>query len=284
MSSFVDSPRLPVIDLSLFDLGGPWRDHVAAQVDWAAAEFGVFHVIGHGIEPGIPDSLLELSSAYFRRAPETKHRAHLYFGEGLAEDQPRAKAHTPLQPRNEFPALPGFREAVLDYMSALTGLAHRLMTSFGRGLRLGDNFFVDRYTADPATRLRIFHYPGADADGSPELQGLAGQSDAGLLTLLHQDDVGGLQVRYGTTWLDVPHVAGSFLIAVGDALESLTSGRYAAAVHRVINRSTRARVALPFSFAPRAGAELQPIPLLGSATAPRAATPVAQPRATASRA
>ncbi len=92
MSSFVDSPRLPVIDLSLFDLGNPWRDHVAAQIDWAASEFGLFHVVGHGIEPGIADSLREQGAAFYRRAPETNPRAHLYFGEGLAEDHARADA------------------------------------------------------------------------------------------------------------------------------------------------------------------------------------------------
>jgi isopenicillin N synthase-like dioxygenase len=56
MSSIADSPRLPVIDLSLFDAGDPWRDHVAAQVDWAASEFGFFYIVGHGIEPGVVDS------------------------------------------------------------------------------------------------------------------------------------------------------------------------------------------------------------------------------------
>ncbi len=65
---------LPVIDLSLFDLGNPWRDHVASQIDWAAGEHGLFHVVGHGIEPGIADSLLELSSAFTGRRP-SRHPA-----------------------------------------------------------------------------------------------------------------------------------------------------------------------------------------------------------------
>lgn len=58
MSPIVDSLRLPLIDLSLFDAGDPWRDHVAAQLDWAAREFGFFYVIGHGIEPGIVQDML----------------------------------------------------------------------------------------------------------------------------------------------------------------------------------------------------------------------------------
>ncbi len=146
------------------------------------------------------------------------------------------------------------------------------MTSFGRGLRLGDNYFVDRYTADPATRLRIAH-------GPPDMQGAAGQTDAGLLTMIHQDELIGLQVKSGSAWLDVPYVADSFVVVVGDSLERLTSGRYAAAVRRTLNRSTRSGVALQFSFHPRSGTNLQPIPLLGSASPLRARATVTGDRA-----
>jgi isopenicillin N synthase-like dioxygenase len=42
----------------------------------------------------------------------------------------------------------------------------------------------------------------------------------------------GLQVQYRGTWLDVPYVPGSFVVAVGDMRERLTSGRYTSALHR----------------------------------------------------
>jgi isopenicillin N synthase-like dioxygenase len=173
-SSFRDPPRLPVIDLSLFELGDPWRDQVAAQIDWAASELGFFYVIGHGVEPSVIDSLLELSRSFFRLRDEVKLRIHmsrggsawrgyfpvggeltsgrpdlkegLYFGEELPEEDARVRSGVPLHGRNLFPDMPGFRRATLDYMQALTGLGHRLMSSMGRALRLGDTYFVDRYT------------------------------------------------------------------------------------------------------------------------------------------
>ncbi len=123
MSSFADTPRLPIIDLSLFDVGGTWRDHVAAQVDWAASEFGFFYIVGHGIETGVIDSLLRLSQAFFEQSAETKHRIHmsrggrawrgyfpvggeltsgrpdlkegLYFGEELGDDDERVVSGKP---------------------------------------------------------------------------------------------------------------------------------------------------------------------------------------------
>ena len=64
MITFIDPPRLPTIDLSLFDVGDPWRDHVAAQVDWAASTFGLFQILGHGVDPVLIDTLLELGGKY----------------------------------------------------------------------------------------------------------------------------------------------------------------------------------------------------------------------------
>ncbi|HWM67683.1 MAG TPA: 2-oxoglutarate and iron-dependent oxygenase domain-containing protein [Steroidobacteraceae bacterium] len=291
MASFSDPPRLPIIDLSLFELGEPWRDHVAAQVDWAASEFGFFYVIGHGVESGTIESLLQLSRSFFRMGDEIKQRIHmsrggrawrgyfpvggeltsgrpdlkegLYFGEELPENDVRVRAGTPLHGRNLFPELPGFRGAVLDYMTALTGLGHKLMSSIGRGLRVGDNFFVDHYTGLPTQLFRIFNYPGTPERQSPNSYGVGEHTDYGLLTLLYQDEVGGLQVKYGDSWIDVPYVPGSLVINVGDMLERLTAGRYTSALHRVINRSRQSRISMPFFFDPGFDAVLQPIPGVG---------------------
>lgn len=297
MSGHLATPRLPIIDLSLFDAGGPWRDHVAAQVDWAASEFGFFYVVGHGIEPAILDSLLGLSRSFFDQESDEKLRVHmsrggrawrgyfpvggeltsgrpdlkegLYFGEELTEDDERVRAGMPLHGRNVFPDLPGFRDAVLDYMTALTGLGHKLMTSIGRGLRLGDNYFVDRYTGNPTILFRIFNYPSSPPDVAADARGVGEHTDYGLLTLLYQDEVGGLQVKHRTGWIDVPYVPGSFVINVGDMLERITSGRYTSALHRVINRSGRPRISMPFFFDPRFDAVLQPIPSLERAAVRR---------------
>jgi isopenicillin N synthase-like dioxygenase len=85
-------------------------------------------------------------------------------------------------------------------------------------------------------------------------------TDYGLLTLLYQDDSGGLEVQHDTGWLEAPPVPGSLVVNVGDMLERLTSGRYRSALHRVINRSGRPRLSMPFFFDPRFDAVLEPIP------------------------
>src|SRR5579872_1184021 len=92
MSYFTDPPRLPVIDLAPFEIGNPWRDSVAAQLDWAAAEFGIFRVINHGIDPAVSESLLMLSRSYFGRRLTCERRSsadpaeELYFDAAFARD------------------------------------------------------------------------------------------------------------------------------------------------------------------------------------------------------
>jgi isopenicillin N synthase-like dioxygenase len=270
------------LQLPLIDLSAP--DRVAERIDRAARDLGFFYVTGHGIAPETIESLLRLSRMFFQLPSETKHAVHmsrggrawrgyfpvggeltsgrpdlkegLYFGEELSEDDPRVRAGLPLHGRNLFPNVPGFREALLAYMSALTELGHTLMSLVARGLGVGAEYFRDRYTAHPTILFRIFNYPAGDADA----HGVGEHTDYGLLTMLYQDEVGGLQVKRGSEWLDVPYVPNSFVVNVGDMLERLTSGRYVSALHRVINASGRARISMPFFFDPAFDAVLQSIP------------------------
>jgi isopenicillin N synthase-like dioxygenase len=184
----------------------------------------------------------------------------LYLGAELAEDDSRVRAGLPLHGHNLFPDIPGFRETTLRYLGELTALSQRLIAILGRGLGLGDEFFRHHYTDDPTVLFRLFHYAAVLAQALAGARGVGEHTDYGFLTLLDQDDAGGLQVQYGGEWIDVPYLPGSFVVNIGDMLERLTSGRYVSALHRVINTSGRSRISMPFFFDPRFDAALEPIP------------------------
>ena len=137
----------PSIDLSLFDIGAPWRDQVAAQIDSAASSFGAFLLVGHGVDSGLIDTLLELGGKYVKR--------------GSSSD------------------LPGFHDSVREYATSLTGLGHKLMAAMARGLRLDDGFFADHYTGNPTTSLRVGDYPVALSPGGQPDTDEAGTSRQG---------------------------------------------------------------------------------------------------------
>jgi isopenicillin N synthase-like dioxygenase len=291
-SSFVssDSARLPVIDLSLIGSAAPWTGHLAAQLDWAAMEFGFFYVVGHGVDLPVVSAMHEAAKRFFALPHDAKtaltmsrggrawrgyfpvggeltsgqpdFKEGLYLGAELDGDDPRVRAGLPLHGRNLFPDIPGFREITLQYLDELTALSQRLIAVLGKGLGVGDEYFRRHYTDDPTVLFRLFNYPPAPAC-SGNIRGVGEHTDYGFLTLLYQDDAGGLQVKYSDQWIDVPYLPDSFVVNIGDMLERLTAGRYVSALHRVINQSGRARISMPFFFDPRFEAVLEPIPGAG---------------------
>jgi isopenicillin N synthase-like dioxygenase len=227
MTSFIDRPRLP-IDLSLFDVGDPWRDHVAAQVDWAASTFGLFQIMGHGVDLALIDNVLELGEKYVAlegRLP----------GRGTGAD------------------LPGFHDTVREYATTMTGLGHKLMTTMARGLRLADSFFVDRYSGSPLTSLRIHDYPVLVSDER------AGDPEGGLLTIVKSGVSGGQQVQLDGQWIDIPAVSQALLCYVGPVLEQLTAGHFVSAAHRLSSADSRLQPSVSFSFEPHPGTVLTPV-------------------------
>ncbi len=181
----------------------------------------------------------------------------LYFGEELSGGNPLVRAGTPMHGPNLFPAAPeGLRACVLEYMAALTHLGHRLMAGIALSLELGESYFADRCTGQPLTLFRIFNYP---APRDPTLWGVGEHTDYGLLTILLQDDAGGLEVRSRAAWVPAPPVANTFVCNIGDMLDRMTRGLYRSTPHRVRNRAPRDRLSFPFFFDPGFFSRIQPI-------------------------
>jgi isopenicillin N synthase-like dioxygenase len=85
-------------------------------------------------------------------------------------------------------------------------------------------------------------------------------TDYGLLTLLAQDDNGGLQVHTPDGWIDAPPVPGTFVCNLGDMLDRMTGGWYRSTPHRVRNLSGRERLSFPFFFDPDFTMAVPPLP------------------------
>jgi polar amino acid transport system ATP-binding protein len=285
-------PRLPVIDLSLFDLGDPWRGLVAAEIDAASSEFGCFCLVGHGVDVGVVEPLMAAGRRFFatedavKRRVQVEHHArarqgdfapveelaarssdlkNLFFEAQLTLAHDHVKAGTSAPHQTFLPNVPGLREPVLDYMRSLTGLSHKLMAMLARGLRLEDSYFVDRYTGNPATSFRILNYPRvADARAATD-HAARRRQEPGLLTILKQDTGGGLELMYRERWGTLPTMPNSFICSVGQTLARLTNGRYVTAAHRVRNSTDTHRLSMSFCFEPTVNAMLEPIAGVGPA-------------------
>jgi isopenicillin N synthase-like dioxygenase len=160
-------------------------------------------------------------------------------------------------------ALPGLRAAVTAYMDATTRAAGLLMEGVSLSLGLDADWFARAYTANPTVLFRIFHYPATgprDVDWT-QSWGVGEHTDYGLLTLLAQDQHGGLQVKTPGGWIEAPPIEGALVCNIGDMLERLTGGRFRSTPHRVLNRSGQDRLSFPLFFDPDFTAPMRPLPV-----------------------
>ncbi|QSI32807.1 isopenicillin N synthase family oxygenase [Variovorax sp. RKNM96] len=288
---------LPLIDVAPLVAGTAGRDAVAAQIGAACRAHGFFYVTGHGVDAALVQRLEDLSHRFFDLPEETKMqwrmalggrawrgffplggeltsgrpdwKEGLYLGTELPAAHPLVLAKTPVHGPNLFPDVPGFRETILDYMAAVTQLGHRLMEGIALSLGLPVTYFAERYTADPLILFRLFNYPSQPVPEGLDVQwGVGEHTDYGLLTILHQDNVGGLAVHTPGGWIDAPPIAGSFVCNIGDMLDRMTGGLYKSTPHRVKrNTSGRDRLSFPLFFDPNFEARVQRIEGLAGAQA-----------------
>ncbi len=278
--------RIPVIDISALIRGGD-VEAVARKIREACMVNGFFYVSGHGVPLQLQQELERVSSHFFSLPAEKKMRIAmqhggrawrgffpvgaeltsgkpdqkegLYFGTELNEDDPKVKAGTPLHGQNLFPTDPeGMRDVVLRYMQAVTDVGHAIMKGIALSLGLPSDHFEKSITHDPFILFRIFHYP-PQTTGS-EVWGVGEHTDYGLLTILKQDNIGGLQVRSSGHWIEAPPIANTFVCNIGDMLDRMTGGLYRSTPHRVLNVSGKERYSFPLFFDPAFDCVVKPVP------------------------
>lgn len=279
--------RLPVIDVSpLLSGEEAARRAVAGRIGEACRDLGFFYAAGHAIAPetlavlagaarrffALPlDKKMAIAMPHGGRAwrgffpvggeltsgrPDIKEG--LYLGEDLGPDDPRVKAGLPLHGANLYPASqPDLRPAVDRFLAQAEVSAHAIMEGIALSLGLDAQYFRRTYTAQPTQLFRIFHYPGARTE---EGWGVGEHTDYGLLTLLAQDDIGGLEVKTPQGWIDAPPIPGALVCNIGDMLDRLTGGVYRSTPHRVLNTSGRSRLSFPYFFDPGFDARIVPLP------------------------
>ncbi len=260
---------------------------VAGQIQAACRQQGFFYVTGHGVPAALLADLAAAAAEFFalplnsklQIAMERGGRAWrgyfpvggeltsgqpdlkegLYFGAELPGDDPRVQAGLPLHGPNLFPRqVPRLGPLVLRYLDELTRVGQAVLAGVALSLGLDADYFAAGYTKDPTVLFRIFSYPPSapEADG----WGVGEHTDYGLLTLLAQDDSGGLQVATPGGWTDAPPLPGTFVCNIGDMLDRLTGGWYRSTPHRVRNVSGRTRLSFPFFLDPGFADEVPPLP------------------------
>ena len=276
---------IPVIDISSLLQGGE-STIVAKEIRAACMEHGFFYISGHGVSENLQVELESLSAKFFLLPLEEKMKismAHggkawrgyfplgneltsgkpdqkegIYFGSELDNDHPKVINGIPLHGKNLFPVSPAeLRKVVLEYMDALTCLGHAILKGLALSLGLPVDHFENTITKNPFLLFRIFHYPPQEKDCHS--WGVGEHTDYGLITILKQDNVGGLQVKSNGQWIDAPPIPNTFICNIGDMLDRMTNGLYRSTPHRVMNFSGKDRFSFPLFFDPGFDEIVKPI-------------------------
>eukprot|EP00485_Elphidium_margaritaceum_P016577 CAMPEP_0202729910 /NCGR_PEP_ID=MMETSP1385-20130828/186376_1 /ASSEMBLY_ACC=CAM_ASM_000861 /TAXON_ID=933848 /ORGANISM="Elphidium margaritaceum" /LENGTH=326 /DNA_ID=CAMNT_0049396181 /DNA_START=40 /DNA_END=1020 /DNA_ORIENTATION=- len=281
LESRVALSEIPIVDISpLWTIGighGPHTADVSAMVQhihYALSNIGFMYVTNHGIPQQVIDEAMSASKAFFDRslhdkqtfAIETSGQAlHGYtalFGENT---DPTGKAQE-LKESFDFGRLAAdnvtrpffgptpwpssdFKHTMMAYHDAMLALARKIMVGIALSLDLPADFF-DAMLHEPVGIARMMHYPPPPpTTAEKNVTGIGAHTDYGCLTILGQDDVGGLQVmNRDQQWIDAPPVAGTFIINIGDMIQMLTNDVYIANLHRFENTVGKDRYSTPFFF------------------------------------
>ena len=283
---------VPIVDLSQLDAAAQSRTDAVAV---AARDCGFFQVTGHGVSSHLVDRVWALTHVFFdlptsakQAIARTKENPRGYYDReltknwrdlkevfdfaavprpGLPDKHPQNRAA--VDGANRWPAdLPEFRTTMLEYLAACDRLSLRLLGALCAGLGLPEDTLRRHFKPVHTGFARLNHYPLCDLL-APETaailtpfgdMALHHHSDAGALTVLLQDDVGGLQVETGAGWVDVIPIDGALVVNVGDMMQIWSNDRYQAAVHRVRSMAGRPRYSIPFFFNLAYRTNVDPLP------------------------
>ena len=176
-----------------------------------------------------PPDLAELYTVGRFDDPEVARRA----GARDGSDEGREAFFSP----NVWPdpeRVPDFREALNACYAVLEDLAAKLMGLMALALDLDEHWFDDKIV-EHITGLAVLHYPALEEPPLPGQYRRGPHSDWGSLTVLYHDGKPGLQILSPEgEWEDVPAVAGSFVVNLGDLMAAWTNDRWVSTLHRVV--------------------------------------------------
>jgi len=286
------SDTIPAIDVSRLNGSMAERLACAEQIGWACREIGFFNVIHHGIDLQSVRRTFDAAGRFFATPLAEKMQVALSAESGfcgyfplkgevtdpLVGGDPKEGYDISFGPTNRWPNNPPELKSVLtEYYAAMSGLGRDLSRGFALALDLPEDFFAAKLDR-PTAILRLLHYPPVDHVPDPHALspvGCGAHSDYGYLTILAQDEQGGLQVETRSrTWVNVPPQAGAFVCNIGEMMARWTNNRFRATPHRVIRITGGSRYSIPFFFHPNPDVLIETLPTCRASDDDAGYTPV----------
>ena len=284
----------------MLDLGsarradGSFNPEFIEELRDATHRVGFFQVIGYGGAPGQSTELLATIKRFFdlpleeRMKLDNRLSPHFrgYTRMGTEVTQGRADAREQIdyspdrEPVQDYPpeqpywllqgpnlwpdeSMPELKDAAMAWAGLMSNVGAELMRAIAVSLQQPEDYFEEPFRGTPAWMGKLVHYVGGVMEAAGD-QGVGSHADYGFVTLLLQDEVGGLEVLPpgASAWAPVEPIPEALVVNLGEMLEVATEGYLAATIHRVkapppgVNRYS-----VPFFWSPRLDAVIEPVPL-----------------------
>ncbi|XP_061373448.1 jasmonate-induced oxygenase 4-like [Gastrolobium bilobum] len=291
MLSTIQAEGIPIIDLS------PITNHTVTdpssieglvkEIRSACKEWGFFQVTNHGVPLTLRQRIEKASRMFFAQSLEdkrkfrrdennpsgyhdTEHTMNFRDWKEVFEFLGKEPTFIPItsdelddrltqltNPSPEYP--PNFRVIIQEYIQEMEKLAFKLLEFIALSLGLEAKRFQDFFINDQTSSILLNHYPPCP---HPHLAlGIGPHKDATALSILAQDEVGGLEVKRKTDqeWVRVKPTPDVYIINIGDIIQVWSNDTYESVEHRVVVNSEKERFFIPFFFNPAHDTEVKPL-------------------------
>ncbi|MBA0719781.1 hypothetical protein Golax_007432 [Gossypium laxum] len=261
-SSSVD---IPVVDLECLSL---------EKLGEVCKEWGIFRLVNHGIPPSLLSKLEEhvkrvLSLSFESKQALLTNPLSYFWGTPLLTPTGAALRgslninwlegiNVPLchlqQFESEDPRLHDFRHYLEEYGRHLSRIATTLFEAMVKNLNLGPK--QSESSLDESTGfIRVYRYPsGSLAD---EAWGMMEHTDSSVLSIVNQDQVGGLEFFKDNEWLLVNPISGTLVVNIGDMLQAISDDQYMSVKHRVRTNKQAERFSICYFVFPAKGSVIR---------------------------
>ncbi|CAK7355900.1 unnamed protein product [Dovyalis caffra] len=251
------------IELQVFDISQPLSPSCLSSLSLACKEWGFFHIINHGISKDVYRKLYSLSNHIFSLPYESKvkvgpsslvrtytpHFIASPFFESLRVSGPDFFASAQSSTAILFDhSNSEFSETVKEYGAKMSELSRRIVKAVL--MSMGDDFAKKFYECDFNNchgYMRINNYSSPESVEGKEVEGLGMHTDMSCVTIVCQDEIGGLQVRSKEgKWMDISPCEDTFVVNIGDLMHAWSNGKLRSSEHKVVLKRNINRFSLAF--------------------------------------
>ncbi|MEK9821183.1 MAG: 2OG-Fe(II) oxygenase family protein [Gammaproteobacteria bacterium] len=271
--------NFPTLSLAALESGD---DRARQALAAAAADWGFFRLVDHGIQASRQAQFLAAAVAFFALPSAEKLRCSRsednpwgYFDRELTKNRQDWKEIFDLgretqdgeQNSTPWPDQPdGFTEVMLDWHAACEAISLKLIRALCEAMGFPADSLESHFKPDNSSFLRLNHYPvcATPADAAEDFPetgnlGIYHHTDAGAVTVLLQDGISGLQVMHGGKWVSLPADKESLIINIGDLIQVWSNDRFKAPLHRVLANASSERYSAAFFMNPTFATDCVPL-------------------------